>query len=532
MRAPGRARARVQGRARGPCRLGAVRPPRAPASLALAALCLGAAPARAADPFEHVPLPVQGRPVQVFAVDPGAGARGADLVVVCVEGAPPDERRHLWVLRAAALGAGGVGPALRVPVPPEAVAFDLADLDPAPGLEVVLLSRNGLEIVSPAAPAARVVGRISFSPPAPLPPRTRSFSRMRLVDDWSADGGVAAAVPSLEGARLVRLDGASQQTLELPIVTEYWTPQRGPPAYDGILEANLQWPQLARADDDGDGRPDVFALGRYGAAVFRANGERLGPAPSRAMPLRPFSPEEELRPETTRARLFARDLDGDGLGDLVVHRSSGTLLGSYASTEIHRNPGGGAELARPAEVRLEAGAGVADVDLADLDGDGRVEVVQSLVSFGLVQVLRFLTTRRVEVELSVWALRPPGISRAERVWQQAVALPVDFGAGRVEGLLPTAEGDWNGDGRRDLLYGVGAGEIAIHLGAPLPAGPGFGERVASQAIPPASWAVVADVDGDGLDDLIVYDDFASEGVVHLLRNRGILPGTQAGLRAP
>ena len=43
-------------------------------------------------------------------------------------------------------------------------------------------------------------------------------------------------------------------------------------------------------------------------------------------------------------------------------------------------------------------------------------------------------------------------------------------------------------------------------------------------------ARVADLDGDGLDDLVVYDPLDEKGAVQVLWNRGALPGTAPRLQ--
>lgn len=506
------------------------RPAGIAAALALfCALAAGSAGAGDEAPFQILPLRARGRALAALEVATAPGPAAPDLMVIYVDGSPPDERRRLDLFRLEP-GATELSPRLSLAMPPQAVAFDVGDVHPAPGDELLLLSRRALEIRSLAA-GAPVLQRVELDPPAPLPPRIRSFSRMRLVADWSGKGSPELLLPSLDGAQLQALKpGAEPRTLHMPILTEYFTPTPGPPPYDGILEATFEWPALTLADDDGDGRADLFALGRYGVNVFRSDGSGPPAEPTRSMPLRPFRADEELRYETTRARLFARDLDGDGLADLVVHRSSGRLFGSHATTEIHHNPGNGASIARTANASLSVDAGVADLELVDLDGDGRVEVFHSMMRMGLVQVLRFLTTRRAEVELRVFSLRPPGIQGAEEVWHGEVALAFNLEEGRIAGLLPNADGDWNGDGIRDLLYGTGRDSLALHLGRGGEREPGFDERVASQKIPSASWLAVVDADADGLQDLVIYDDWLTEDGAHLLRNRGILPGTSPSLR--
>jgi hypothetical protein len=167
----------------------------------------------------------------------------------------------------------------------------------------------------------------------------------------------------------------------------------------------------------------------------------------------------------------------------------------------------------------------------DLDGDGRREIVQTRLAFGIVQLIRVLVTREVQIELRCFATRGPGLAELVETWRGELSLPLDFEAGRVAGLVPTVEGDWNGDGRRDLLHGSGEGRLAIRLGESGELGPRFGEHAAHQAIPAGDQARVADLDGDGLHDLVVFDPLDPGGQVHVLWNRGLLPGTPPRLEA-
>jgi hypothetical protein len=298
---------------------------------------------------------------------------------------------------------------------------------------------------------------------------------------------------------------------------------------EGFLASTLAWPRLEWGDDDGDGRRDLFVLSRYAILVLRPGADGR-PGLARRVPLRPFTAEEELRPETTSLRLFAEDLDGDGLTDLVVHRAVGTLLRSRVHTELFRNRGQGADPAGAPDLVLEADGGFGALGLRDLDGDGRLEILQTWVPFGVVQGVRILLTRAVEARLRVLRLPGPGLAAAEISWESELRLPLDFEASRVAGLLPSAEGDWNGDGRADLLQPDGAGAISLRLGEAGPRGPAFGAPVGRQRMPPAEHARVADLDGDGLDDLVVWDPRREAHGVHVLRNRGVLPGPRPGLR--
>jgi hypothetical protein len=497
-------------------------------ALGLAAVALAApAPAsRAADeePFEILALQVPGRPVEAFAA--GEGLARPRLVVASVAGAPPDEER--WISIFPPLPASGArpGPAVRIEVGPEVAAFDVGDVHPGGSPEIALLSARELALVPPGGEPQR----IALATPLPLPPRTRELSRLRFLRDWTGEGRLSALLPSLDGALLVSFADARQRTLAFPVLSEYVTAEPPDPVSEGYAAVELVWPDLEQADDDGDGRPDVFALTRFHVFVFRAGSRGLAPRPARRARMPAFPWEAERQPEVNALRAFASDLDGDGRADLVVHRTEGNLLDSRTTTDVHANDGRGASPETPPAATLETRGGLGAVRLVDLDGDGRRELVQTFVPFDVLQLVRVLVRRRVEATLRVLRFEGSGLGHLVPSWETQLGYPLDFAAGRIVGLLPTLDGDWNGDGHRDLLHGEKQG-IAIRLGRSQSAGPGFGPVAARQTLGSAERSAVADLDGDGLDDLVFWDPLDLEGRVHVARNRGVLPGSPPRVRA-
>jgi len=484
-------------------------------------------------PFALETLRVPGRALEAWPARLEPAARERALVVVSVEGSPPDETRRLCVFARTADGSFGREAVVMIETAPGEVAFDIAPLAPGGPDALILLASDALRVVSLRAP--REALRLAIDPPAPLPPRSRELGRLAFVADWSGDGAPRALVPDLDGGHLLPLGAGDPARLRFPVRAEYEPRTNGPRIRDELLLAELHWPALERADDDGDGRPDLFVMSRFSVGVHRLGPAGLAERASRTLPMRPFSVEEELRPRTTSLRLFARDLDGDGLADLVVHRTAGTLLRSHSLTEVFLNPGGGVRDLGTPSLRLAEPDGLVTLEPLDLDRDGRMELVQARLGFGVLQLARILTTRRAEVDLRVTPIRPAalaGVASPAPSFERPISLRLDFGAGRVLGLLPTAEGDWNGDGRQDLVYGRGDDELVLQLGSAEPSGPGFGGAVITQAAPSEGLGRVADLDGDGLDDLVLVDPRDASGAVRVLRNRGRLAGTPPALRAP
>ncbi len=503
-------------------------PRRSPGFAGAAALGLLLSVSASGEPvFEPRELRVEGRPLLAFALRIGEAQAGRDLGVLVAQGGPPDERRQLALFSTRA--AGVAANARTIDLPADVVAVDVADVDPSPGDELVLISAGAIRILASVANAPSRT--IALDPPLPLPPRSTGLSLLGATARWSSSDEPEILLPTAEGARLVGLRSGSVTALSLPVQADYATLDRTTTTRGSFFYAELAWPSFAQGNDDGDGRADLFALSRYGVRVLRGAATGLPSQPSRAMSLRPFTLEEELRPRATQVQLLARDLDGDGLTDLVLHRSFGTLLRSEDRTEIFANDGAGAQLDSAPAARIEPRSGVGVLDAVDLDGDGRLEIVQARISLGLVQLLRLLTTRAAQVELRVDRIDGPGIAGLSRTWSDTISIGLDFQQGRPKGIFPTVDGDWNGDGRRDLLLGLSGDEIGILLGESGDAGPGFARSTIRQDVAATGRALVADLDGDGLDDLAVHDPRDTGGRIHWLHNRGELPGTAPGLRA-
>ncbi|MEZ4330927.1 MAG: FG-GAP-like repeat-containing protein [Myxococcota bacterium] len=508
---------------------------RAAAIALLASLAVAGPETRAADEDDDPPFRVhrhaiRGRIVQVWslAVGPCTGA-AVDLLVLSSEGGPPDERRFATLMPCgAALQPGSA--AIRVRALPSAAVFvDVARVPGRRGPQLLSVSAAGLRIEALDGPADPV--EIAVPGGLALPPRPWAIARLPLVERWNGDARVGALVPAPFGAWLVDLDGEPPRRIEMPMYADYqtWQPDL-PETFSKWMTQEIHWPTLARADDDGDGRLDLFALSRWSIGIYRLGPKGLPSTPSRRLAFVPFDEAAERRHGASVHSYAARDLDGDGRADLVLNTIEGGLMKGHSTTRIHLGRGRGVSLEGPPDVLRESRGGLAGVDFIDLEGDGRLELLETDVEFGVLQLVRLLVTRRLETTVRILALDPDRPEGVRTLFEDRMALALDFEAGRLAGIVPGL-GDWNGDGRLDLLVPRGERAIGFRMGRPESGSARFGSVAGEQRVPLATASTRAvDVDADGLDDIVLFTT-AEPGVpLVVLENRGRLPGSPSSVR--
>ncbi|MFH1016740.1 MAG: VCBS repeat-containing protein [Pseudomonadota bacterium] len=216
------------------------------------------------------------------------------------------------------------------------------------------------------------------------------------------------------------------------------------------------------------------------------------------------------------------DLNHDGRTDFLVNKFRGTATSLRGETTMFftRADGTVPENGEQLKAKGNRASGALPVDL---NKDGLADLVVASTQYNAWAVVRALIRRLAVVDFSFYIQHPDGFHLAEPDLSHEISFQFDLDEGEVSGLLPTLDGDFNGDGYPDAVFAKNRSAVTVLLQKP-------GQRdffplsgVRSFEVPVPRLMHVGDVDGDGLSDVVLFDTRAAGNrKVTVLMNNGIL----------
>jgi hypothetical protein len=481
------------------------------------------------EPFTMQQIASDGRTVAAELGDfDGDGT--TDLLQIVFKGVPPDEQRviRLWKQQGEEHELASA-PSVELPVPSDSAAYDVGDALPErPGLELVLLRPKGLTIVAFGASGAQLRDVTVDGPTVAPAEDERGLDRLHLVYSDFGDSPWLM-VPMIAQTEFRAADGSLRARLDVGARANYFMPQRpGPMLVDSDIQLLLDVPRISVADVDGDGKADVVGSSRHDLRVFlrRPDGS-FAVEPDRDLKLALISEKDHIRGYGA-VRVEVRDVSGDGKADLLISTLAGGISDATSTTRIHLNRGGTWNLAKP-DFTCEPRSGWGADQLIDIDHDGKPELMHVAVAFGVLDLIQALVTRAIDAEVTVYRADASGVFAKEPWFKRKLNIAISFDTGRPLGFVPTGSFDLNGDGYDDLVTPGRGDRIDVYLGS----ANGIADAQSGrQAVPTSGRVRGGDWNGDGLEDLLLYDPRLSGGAVRIATNRGVLPGTLPSVAAP
>jgi hypothetical protein len=345
-----------------------------------------------------------------------------------------------------------------------------------------------------------------------------------VMRDWNGDGKDEIVLPLHDRTAVFTRggDGTWTRAVDLKLAPRASYAVR-PELYEPRLRnfavrATFVVPELTAADWDGDGKLDLVAVADELLQVHGGGrGGVFSPVAIARLLLGNRSADEAER-GSAHLQTVVRDLDGDGVADLAVNKITGGLGQMRAETTFHYGRRGGG-FGPPAQ-RIEREGYAGALAFADLDGDGKPDLVSPHADVGLGEMARVLLSKRMSVGFEARRNLGRGFSKAPDAVRD-VDFAVDYSVvADLEGAYPSVQGDFDGDGRADFIGQHGKDAFGVWLG-------GGKELVAKEPkavvhVPPSRYFVVADLDADKRADAVVFYRWrkGSEGTILVLRNTG------------
>jgi hypothetical protein len=291
-------------------------------------------------------------------------------------------------------------------------------------------------------------------------------------------------------------DGVAGVVDLCPEVPSWWQSDFDGDAVGDACDVCPTRPDPGQQDDDADGRGDACdnCPGLTNPSQTDSDGDSLGDACD-LCPGRPNDWDHDgACSDVDRCPYdddtHAGDGDGDGFPDTCdrcpeVNGSDDDADGLCADLCIYSPD---AEI--PAPAILEPAAGLAVLaSPGDFDGDGDVDVAVAMPD----------ATWNGATQAGAWGVHfnTGGVFSAKPTYEQHGTNPSQH-----LGRSLFAEGDYDGDGRNDVVVDAGSGSVFVYMGTP--SGPAQVPLALSVLVSAAEVVFgAADVDGDGRDDLLL-----------------------------
>jgi hypothetical protein len=285
----------------------------------------------------------------------------------------------------------------------------------------------------------------------------------------------------------------------------------GRAAYDNYkpmgFRIGCSFPAIVITDYNGDKLPDIFIIDNRAVSIFKRNFDgRFDREPSEIFGNKLLS-YDERRLGKTSVGFDIYDLNRDGIADIVVTKNAGDVTNYQTSVQIFKGkPNGGYNLTSGQQ--FSAANGASNPYIYDLNQDGRLDLIIPSLKLGFMSTLKILLLKSVEVSLAVYLQNQADEFAEKPDYLRDYSYEVDINQNIDYSGILSLEGDYNGDGRNDLLIHEGDGLLKAYVGAAKGVFEGNPYREV-QIVRPDGISVM-DLNGDNQDEIIAHYLYNSE----------------------
>lgn len=205
------------------------------------------------------------------------------------------------------------------------------------------------------------------------------------------------------------------------------------------------------------------------------------------------------------------DLNGDGRTDFLLNEFHGTGINVesrsfyYLTDASGKIPSKGKEIPFPSKK-------ISGALVRDISQNGKQDFVIASSALNVWSMIRALTKNQIEVRFEMFMLGDDQDDYDFETPDVVREILFDFSLGDffIDGILPTLEGDYNGDGYPDVMYATNPREMTFLIQEP-------NAKERFSMVPTDLFEVkikpkyrVGDITGDGLSDFVFFSTRAGE----------------------
>jgi len=476
--------------------------------------------------FSSQSFNVDGRKLSVLPAD--LDAKGsAEIIVVHKTGVYPKEKRWISIFKADTSAQYFTTARQRWEVDPAATMFDVGDVAPSPGKEIFYLTGHGISYYPQDEDgnfSTTPHNLLSF-PTITVFPAAGSLPRARLFADWKRNGRKMLMLPQFDALMFFDRGGSEDwkktESVTIAPRTFYFSDQVDDGAFrDFSLHTEFRLPRIFVEDFNGDSLPDLLLTEQESVSVYlhQANGH-FSPKPSATVvfPVRPSGKDSEASLSFLSTPV---DVNGDKFVDVILTltKSTGKFLERKIIVFIFLNQQKPDDPFLPQPDQTITVDGVTPgLDIEDVNGDGRGDLLLSYIRVGFWNIIKNLISKRVDLNTSIYLLRSDNQYTTQPDFHRKTSYQIDLTHGiQFRGTWPTLEGDFTGDGHRDLLI---ARDQKSTIYPKNPDGDLFLKPLTQSGVFTSPFMHIVDLNRDGRDDLLFYEK-KRDGKICILLNTG------------
>ncbi|MBN1164694.1 MAG: VCBS repeat-containing protein [Candidatus Krumholzibacteriota bacterium] len=449
-----------------------------------------------------------------------------DIFIVHRKGLHPDYTRWSSVFWQRKDGGFSTAADQSWEIDSSAVIMDMGDVTGDGNLEICYLTASGV-FYYPLRDSVYAIHPVNLFEAGGLTvfPSKRTVPLVNFVRDWNDDGVEEVGVYGFKGLSLFSPNPQGDYRISSELEVELHTRMgrvymgKDDDLSSGVV-AHFSFPPLKIIDFNNDGKRDLVAI--RDDRLFVYLGEERGTyrsTPSENLFFDVMTQKEKIERIAT-VETIVHDLNGDGFADAIVTKQTNKGLTNFRGV-INLFYGGKEGFKdQPDQVIISEGTASARTHIRDVNGDGRLDLILPSVKISVTSIIRFLLTRSVPINFNIFLLNENNEYSDRPDFTKEVKFKIDL-SGESDSQAMDLDGDYNGDDRKDFIFGTQENELSIYLGVTGEEDRLFSKKPAAKVEAAAFGELFSpDLNNDGYSDIVIYypQSKKREGMVQVLMN--------------